>query len=298
MAITLTATAIADIDMNSTPIDDDEFALWVELLGRRIGLRAAHIRKSFLKQCVETRMRKRGSASRDAYFELLKPGKNNQEEWDLLIDLLPLHETRFMRHERSLDLVRDHVLERARATGQASNAITLWSVGCSTGEEVYSLAITALEALKHGGARKRVTVIGGDLSRNSLAIARRGIYNRRQLTNLSPANLASYFDPIDGETYSVKTELRDAVQFLPVNLIDASSDTDHVGLVDVVFCQNVLIYFDTEARENACNRLAEHLLPGGLLILGAGELVRWNHAQMKRAGGDGTLAYQKLSVKV
>ncbi len=298
MAIAQTATVVADIDMIPTPIDDEEFAQWVALLNRRIGLRGAHIRKSFLTQCVDTRMRKRGVATRKQYFDLLKPERNNQEEWDLLIDLLPVHETRFMRHASSLRLVRDHIVERTRDTKHPPASITLWSVGCSTGEEVYSLAITALEALKDAPVRAKITVIGSDLSRNSLAVARRGIYHRRQLSNIGPDLVATYFDSVDYDTLSIKPELRDIVQFVPINLVDENSDTGHVGMADVVFCQNVLIYFDGAVRDGACRRLAEHLLPGGILILGAGELVRWNHSQMKRVGGDETLAYKKLSVTV
>jgi chemotaxis methyl-accepting protein methylase len=296
MAIALTAQA--EIEMSSTPIDDVEFAQWVQLLGRRVGLRGTHIRKSFLAQCIEKRMRKRGVATQRDYFELLASGRNNQDEWDGLIDLLPLHETRFMRHESSLRLVREHVGRRARNDANRSNVVTLWSVGCSTGEEVYSLAITALQAIAESGSGQRVTVIGSDLSRHSLECARHGVYHRRQLTNLGPDMLADYFEAAGADKYAVKPALRDIVQFVPINLVDESSDTGHVGMVDVVFCQNVLIYFDAEVRERVCNRIAEHLLPGGILVLGAGEMLRWNHAQLQRANGDDTLAYKKLSVAV
>jgi chemotaxis protein methyltransferase CheR/type IV pilus assembly protein PilK len=296
MAIALTAQA--EPEMISAPTDDVEFAQWVKLLGRRVGLRDTHIRKSFLAQCIEKRMRTRGIGTPRAYFELLAAERNNQDEWDSLVDLLPLHETRFMRHESSLNLVREFVARRARGAGNPSNVVTLWSVGCSSGEEVYTLAIVALQAIRQAGSAMRVSVIGSDLSRHSLESARRGVYHRRQLTNLAPDTLDEYFDVAGRDSYSVKPVLREVVQFVPINLVDGDTDTGHVGMVDVVFCQNVLIYFDNDVRERVCNRIAEQLLPGGMLVLGAGEMLRWNNARLKRAGGDDTLAYQKNTTTV
>lgn len=291
MSIALTTTFDADFRMLPSALDNDEFAQWVRLLERRVGLRENVVRKSFLVQCVETRMRKRGIGTRKAYLDLLSAARNNEEEWDALIELLPLHETRFARHESSLRLVGEFIAKRVVASPETPGHITLWSVGCSTGEEVYTLAIAAHEALKDHPGHVRLNVIGSDLCNNSLAAARRGVYHRRQLGGLTPSQLATWFDKTDDELYSVNPQLRGETQFVPVNLANSESDMGHVGMVDVVFCQNVLIYFDNESRERVCNRLAEHLLPGGLMVLGAGELVRWNNPRMKRTGGDGTLAY-------
>lgn len=285
--------------MMQTTIDDEEFALWVELLNRRIGLRDTVIRKSTLIQSVETRLRKRGGTlSRRAYFDLLRAAKSNDQEWDHLIELLPLHETRFLRHQSSLDVLRDYVAERCADSGQRPNSLSVWSVGCSTGEEVYSLAIVMNEAAGAFDPRPRINVTGSDMSRNSLNVGRRGSYHRRQLTNVSAVQMATWFDKDDNETYTVKPALREQTQFVALNLCAADADDNVVGPVDIVFCQNVLIYFDMPERERIVNQLAEHVLPGGILVLGAGELLRWTRADFKRIAGDETFAFKKQSLLI
>jgi len=289
-------SAVAFPELMQTTIDDEEFALWVELLGRRIGLRDTAIRKAFLLQSVETRIRKRGIASRRAYFDLLRAHSGNDEEWDSLVDLLPLHETRFMRHASSLALLTSFIQQRCAVEKKCPTTLTAWSAGCSTGEEVYSLAIVMDQAVASVEPRPRINVIGSDLSRNSLNKARQGSYQRRQITNLSALQIAQYFDQVDDETFLVKAALRERTQFLPVNLRELDASNGMVGPVDIVFCQNVLIYFEAAERERIVNQLAEHVAPGGVLVLGGGELLRWNRPDFKRIATDDTLAYKKLSL--
>lgn len=291
-------SAVAVPEPMQTTIDDEEFALWVELLGRRIGLRDTAIRKSFLLQSVETRIRKRGIASRRAYFDLLRAHAGNDEEWDSLIDLLPLHETRFMRHASSLALLANYIQQRCIVEKSRPTMLTAWSAGCSTGEEVYSLAMLMDQALAPYDPRPRINVIGSDLSRNSLNTARRGNYHRRQLTNLSAAQTAQYFDQADDDTFIVKAALRERTQFLSVNLRELDAASGMVGPVDIVFCQNVLIYFDSAERERIVNQLAEHVTPGGVLVLGGGELLRWSRPDFKRIATDDTLVYRKSSALI
>ena len=279
-----------------TTIDDEEFALWVELLGRRIGLRDTAIRKANLMQCVETRLRKRGIVSRRAYFDLLRAQTGNDDEWDSFIDLLPLHETRFMRHASSLNLLAGYIQQRCAVKKNCPTMLTAWSAGCSTGEEVYSLAIVMDQAVASNEPRPRINVIGSDLSRNSLNTARQGSYHRRALTNLSAPQIAQYFDQTDDDRFVVKAGLRERTQFLPVNLRELDASNGMVGPVDIVFCQNVLIYFDSVERERIVNQLAEHVAPGGVLVLGGGELLRWNRPDFKRIATDDTLAYKKQSL--
>lgn len=289
------SNAIAHSECMQITINDEEFAQWIELLGRRIGLRDTVIRKSSLLQSLEKRVLKRGLVSSHAYFELLRAQKGNDEEWDHLIELLPLHETRFFRHGSSLNLVRNFVQERCANERARPTSITAWSVGCSTGEEVFSLAMVMQSAAQAYNPRPRINVTGSDLSRNSLNTGRRGVYHRRQLTNISAPMIEEYFDKVNDNTWSVKQALRALTQFVAVNLRTPDIGLGLVGPVDIVFCQNVLIYFDLAERERIVNQLAEHVLPGGILVLGAGELLRWNHAGFNRIADESVLAYKKPS---
>lgn len=281
-----------------TTIDDEEFALWVELLGRRLGLRDTAIRKVLLLQSVDTRIRHCGIPSRRAYFELLRARSGNDEEWDYLIDLLPLHETRYMRHASSLELLGNYVKQRCSVEKSCPATITAWSCGCSTGEEVYSLAIVMDQALASINRPSRINVIGSDLSRNSLNKARRGSYQRRALNHVDPSLIEQYFDVVDSDTFVVKAALRERTQFLSINLRELETGGSMVGPVDIVFCQNVLIYFETTEREHIVNQLAEHVVPGGMLVLGAGELLHWSRPDFKRIAAEDTLAYRKSSVLI
>lgn len=289
----MTCESMAYSDMMHTTMDDQEFAQWVALLSQRLGLRDSLIRKSFLAQCVDARVQKSGSASRASYLELLRTNKDlGATEWDHLIDLLPLHETRFFRHESSLKLLTAYlagVLQRS-----TPSHLTAWSVGCATGEEAYTLAIAIDQAMNTLGKRTGFHVIASDVSRNSLNFARRGVYGRRQLSNMTPALIDMYFTKVDNESYAVRPALREHIKFLPINLNTLNDSATMAGVVDIVFCQNVLIYFDAAQRERIVNRLAEQMPPGGLLVLGAGELLRWNHPQMKRVASDDALAFQKI----
>ncbi len=299
MAITVSLmSAVAFPELMQTSIDDEEFLLWIELLGRRIGLRDSAIRKSFLLRSVETRIRQRGMASRRAYFDLLRAHTGNEEEWDSLIDLLPLHETRFMRHASSLELLTRYIQQRCAVEKNCPTTLTAWSAGCSTGEEAYSLAMVMDQAVASIDPRPRINVIGSDLSHNSLNKARRGSYQRRALVNLSAPQITQYFDQANADTFIVKSTLRERTQFLPINLYEMKADHGMVGPVDIVFCQNVLIYFDRAEREHIVNQLAEHVAPGGVLVLGGGELLRWSRPDFKRIATDDTLAYKKLSVSL
>ena len=291
-------SAAAFSEQRQTAIDDEEFALWVELLGRRLGLRDTAIRKAFLLQSVDTRIRQCGIPSRRAYFELLRAHADNDEEWDYFIDLLPLHETRLMRHASSLELLGNYVRQRCSVEKSRPDTLTAWSCGCSTGEEVYSLAIIMDQALALCDPGPRINVMGSDLSRNSLNKARRGSYQRRALNNLSPPLIEQYFDVVDDDTFVVKKALRERTQFLSINLHELDAGSSMVDPVDIVFCQNVLIYFESAERERIVNQLAEHVVPGGMLVLGAGELLRWSRSDFKRIAAEETLAYRKSSVLI
>lgn len=271
-------------------IDDRRFADWTVLLEERVGLFIAPERRSFLVSGLRARMRETGCRDYDQYYDyVLSGGQEIEEEWVLLVDSLTVHETCFFRHQSSLRLVRDAVLPQACVNGGRFSA---WSVGCATGEEAYSLAmlIDAYFSSRSMGISYRV--VGTDISVPSLRHARAGIYLNRRLNNVSEEFRDRYCRAISSARFSIDAGLRRKVDFYPLNLRDIAAAPFESNL-NLIFCQNLLIYYDRARRVQLIDRLAEFLCPGGVLVLGPGEVLNWQNPEMERVCFDDTLAYRR-----
>lgn len=271
-------------------MDDAQFAQWVNLLESRTGMCLPVERKSFLLTSLAIRMREIGCADYPSYYHLLTATAAGAVEWSVLVDRLTVHETRFFRHEPSLRLLRDKVLPRA---GHITSplALNVWSVGCASGEEAYTLAMIIDDYLAAQQVEYYLGVSGTDISLAALAAARRGVYTRRKLAGVPPAFIERYFTPLDREHYQVRPELRARVCFTQMNV--AALPDVAMGGMDIIFCQNVLIYFNGARRVEILNAMARNLKPGGVLILGPGEIMHWRHPEMEPLRYDSSLAYRK-----
>ena len=136
-------------------------------------------------------------------------------------------------------------------------------------------------------------VVATDVSRGSLSVGRRGIYHQRKLTNLSEDLKSKYLTCTGDQRYQVCKKLRDRVCFAPVNVLDIGQN--FMAKMDIVYCQNVLIYFEQETRMRVLTKLVDYILPGGILILGAGEIHGWVHPHLERIEDDDILAFRKIS---
>lgn len=279
-------------DQQTLPeLDEGQFARWAALLEQRLGIAVAPQRKVFLSSRLRTRMRELGVSDFQRYYELVTSPQQGPMEWSYLLDRLTIHETRFNRHPASFRLIEEHYL--APLLRQSSDVlnITAWSVGCASGEEAYTLAIVLDRAL--GGYRNKnyFGVLGSDVSLESLAQARAGRYAASRLTGLDEATLGDYFEH-DGEEYRVVSRLRQRVAFSQLNVL--SLELAPFERVDIVFCQNLLIYFSQQRRHEIVATLVRFLKPGGLLVLGTGELVGWQMAGLEPLKFEDTLAYRRI----
>lgn len=275
-------------------MNQQQFEKWVELLGSRIGWRASAIRKTFLQNALNMRLAATGVADYKDYYAYLHNGLQGEMEWQEFIELLAIKETRFFRHTSSLELVRQHAGQKQQRCNANNEAYSyqIWSLGCSTGEEAYTLAIV-LDQLVKGDANDNniISIVASDISRNAIDFARKGIYPAKQLSEASDEVLQNYFTRQAGMQYQIKQKIRDMVVFTNTNIVDI--EDNGIGLVDTIFCQNLLIYFEHEARLNILNNLARFLLPDGLIVLGAGEIYHWNNPDMALVSGEDILAYRK-----
>lgn len=272
----------------SLEIDDRQFADWAALLERRHGLYMAPERRSFLVSGLRARMRETGYNSYSQYYDYMASGTRHEEEWALLVDCLTVHETCFFRHASSMRLVSDVVLPEAYKDGGRFDA---WSVGCATGEEAYSLAMLADSHCSTLSGAVSYRVFGTDISIPSLRHARAGVYLKRRLSDVSEVFRTKYCQSVTEARFSIHDRLRENVEFLPLNLRDIAQAP--FQSLNLVFCQNLLIYYDRARRLQLIDCLAQFLCPGGVLVLGPGEVLSWQHPSMEKVRFDDTLAYRR-----
>ena len=272
-------------------MDDREFSRWVDLLERRTGVVVPPDRKTFLVTGVRSRMRETGFAAYADYFQQLLSGPRGAIEWATLVDRLTVHQTHFFRHLPSLELVsRDWLPEYVKR--EPHGAIHAWSIGCSTGEEAYSLAMVLDDAIVRAGAPKLYFgITATDISAPALAVGRGGVYPLAKLEEIPEPYRTSYCTPEGGDAFAIAESLRKRVGFVQFNLMDVARSP--LKRLDLVFCHNVLIYFARERRIVLLEAIAELLKPGGLLVLGPGEVIGFTHPTLQRMGGPQTLAYRR-----
>lgn len=192
-------------------------------------------------------------------------------EFRRIIDSLTVRETFFYRYEGQFDAFREHLLPRMLAEARAqARPVRIWSAGCCSGEEPYTLAIIAAEM----GCAGEVEILGTDINENYLEAAIAGTFSRRSIGKLPRAILEKYFTPVRDQ-YLIRDELRRMVAFKWLNLADATypSFLNGTSAVDMIWCRNVLIYFDRANVRTIIDRFADCLVPSGVLALGHSEML-------------------------
>lgn len=268
-------------------LDERQFVQWTELLQRRTGMVIPPARKSFLSTNLRLRMWELGCRDYQTYYEQVSR-RDGGDEWIVLVDRLTVHETSFFRHPNSLRLVA-----RLCAPGAASRPFLAWSVGCATGEETYSLAMVLEDACSCHGRESDYVVAGTDISLPALRSAHRGRYHIRRLAAIAADFQARYCMPCGDRYFEVSAALRARVCFGQSNLLEI--DRAPFATLDLIYCQNLLIYFDRQQRECVMKGLVERLAPGGVLVLGPGEIAGWSCAGVQRIRFEDVLAYRRVS---
>ena len=245
-------------------INGEEFRRLCEFVYRHTGMVFNESKRYYVERRVVDRMAATGATSFASYFARLR--NNNRGEVEQFINAFTVNETYFYREEHQLQCLSNDLLpERTRARAGAA-PLRIWSVPCSTGEEPYSIAMWLLENWPEVD-RHDIEIVGSDIDTRAVHAAQGGTFGRRALMRLSPALIEKYFRPIGDDRWQILEDLRSSVRFTPVNLVDPSETRAH-GLFDVIFCRNVLIYFDDASRRMAAENLYENLQPGGFICLG------------------------------
>jgi chemotaxis protein methyltransferase CheR len=251
-------------------LNDAEFRMLSRLLKTRCGLHFDEDSRFLVDKRVRRRIQETDSGSFNAYHLLLRDGRNGEEEFARLIDALTTNETYFFRESGQLRALIDEIIPdvRARRGGSGrSGPVTIWSAGCSSGEEPYSIAAMAIQA--GIDPQRELRIYASDISRPVLTKSRRGIYREASFRETSEALRRRFFSEKEGQ-YTISDELRRAVDFIHLNLLDRDKIA-LLGTMDVILCRNVIIYFDLETKKQVIETFYDKLRPGGYLLLGHSE---------------------------
>jgi chemotaxis protein methyltransferase CheR len=244
-----------------------QFQQLCDYLYRETGLVFSEQKRYFVERRIAERMAATGTRSFASYFAYLRNSAN--AELEPFINAFTVNETYFYREEYQLRCLTRDLLKSRIAEKKTGDSIRIWSLPCSTGEEPYSLAIWLLENWPQVDAYE-IEIIGSDIDTAALEAARAATYGKRALMRLTEDLIEKYFEMVDDQHWRLIEDLRGSVLFAPVNAVE-SDDVRKFGRFDVIFCRNMLIYFDDASRRIAAENLYEALLPGGYLCLGHAE---------------------------
>ncbi|HYV03379.1 MAG TPA: protein-glutamate O-methyltransferase [Blastocatellia bacterium] len=251
-------------------LSDSEFRLFKDLIYSECGVSIGIEKRTFLESRLRRRMDELGIRSGYEYYCLVKHSQGRSHELPSLLDTLMICETSFFRNQPQFDLLRQVVLpeiiEKKERAG--TRLIRVWSAGCSTGQEPYSAVIAMLEALSDAESWT-LRVFASDLSFTALERAQCGNYREDQLKGIEPAFVTRYFRQVNGH-YVISDAVKRRVIFDYHNL---KHDNGLRGL-DMVFCRNVMIYFDADEQRRLVTRFGNCLVPGGYLFLGHAESLQ------------------------
>ncbi len=272
-------------------LTDQEFEEWQLLLEERTGISFEKHRK-ILQTGLVQRMREVECKDYREYYSKVRFSKGGASEWAALLRTLTVKETRFSRDPDAVVFLRKYLI-RLLSTKSYQGPLEVWSVASSTGEEPYTLAMLCNDCIEGMGVDTLFGITATDICLSSLAIARKGIFPKRRLDTLDKQLVERYFNKVDANNYQVSQVIRERVCFAQANLINLG-DLPVQGM-DIIYCQNVLIYFKRWRQKQVLDDLVERLKPNGLLIVGMGEAAGWENSKVARVKDDSVQAYVKLA---
>lgn len=239
---------------------------------------------SCLKRRIATRVRARGFTEAESYIDLLR---RDEEELDALLAALTIHVSQFFRNPSMFALLEGQVLPELlrRAQAEGRRTLRLWSVGCSSGEEPYSLALL-LDVLAPAGVA--VSILGTDISAAILEQARQGVYEPQRLVEV-PAAVRERCFTAEGKNFRLAARIRQMVRFERHNMLTAPT----YPAADLIICRNVMIYFSRAEQEKILRRFAEALPQGGVLVLGKAEMLLGESRQLFQAESAAERIYRR-----
>jgi chemotaxis protein methyltransferase CheR len=275
------------------PLSPEDFSLFQELLIETSGLRFDEGRTQSLHQALWQRLQHRGYDSYREYYNLLKFHPEGHLEIRELFDLITIGETYFFRNKAQFDVlmrfVLPEIIQRKLASGE--KCIRAWSAGCSRGDEAYSIAIAMIEVFP-SFEEWRVSVLGTDINRKGLACSEDAVYGEKDIGHLPKEYVDKYFVR-NGSAYHLRDDVKALVEFEYHNLARDPCLHEKMQNVDILFCRNVIIYFDPETTQRVIENFYNCLAPDGYLFLGHTETLWQITNRFERVEFPQTFIYKK-----
>ena len=270
-------------DARSTPeISEGDFNDARRMLYESTGISLGETKRQMVISRLARRLRSRECSGYGEYLRLVRTEGEGSPEWQEFINCLTTNKTDFYRESHHFDFLAEHLIPSIRASGRRK--LRIWSAGCSSGEEPYTLAITLREACP-ASENWELEILASDIDSNVLAHAARGVYEAERAADIPATLLRKYFLKGRGRhegTVAAKKELKELITFRQINLIEDEWPVN--TRFDVIFCRNVVIYFDRPTQETLFKKYYEKLAPGGTLILGHSENIHWMSEHFKSIG--------------
>ena len=262
-----------------------------KMIHQRTGLTFDAHRSMVLKDEISQHMASLGVDDMTRYYNDIRA---TQALFDALVDQLTINESYFFRESAYLDLLC-HRLIPELAGKNKTQGLSILSAGCSTGEEPCSIAMALEQA--HGPAfLSKVRILGVDIDKTALSLARTGVYGKWKFRQLTPLLRSQYFKAISNGQYAIRPDILKRIDYYPANLVEGPLP-EVVHTVDVIFYRNVSIYFDKATRMKVFSHLERVLTPGGYLVVGSAETLSHDTGALCLVEMDGCFVYQKKSDK-
>ncbi|MDR1947493.1 MAG: protein-glutamate O-methyltransferase CheR [Desulfovibrio sp.] len=274
-------------------VSDDEFLQLRDFIYSQSGIYIAEARKYLVENRLNNRIKALNLKTFGEYYYYLRFDPNRREELTKLFEVITTNETSFWRNPPQLQVFQDKVLtaelDKLRRAGRKK--LRIWSAGCSTGEEPYTLAIILYEVLKSEIGAWDIKITANDLSESVLAAARKGVYASYALRT-TPQDIIDRYFTKDGANYLIDSRMKRLISFGPINLSDKMM-LKRVERSDIIFCRNVIIYFDDEMKRQVIESFYDNLLPGGCMLIGHSESLHNISRAFKPEYHAGTIVYRK-----
>lgn len=276
-------------------VKPEEFAQLRDFVYEKSGIFIADNRQYLLENRLRNRLSELNLKSFGEYYYFLRFDKDKENELKRLFSVITTNETSFFRNPPQLKVFQEKVLKEVidQLRAQKKKRLRIWSAGCSTGEEPYTMAIQIHETLGAELASWDVKITANDLSERVLESAREGVYNEYALRTTPKQIIPKYFKE-DGGKFHVKPELKRLIRFERINL-SSRLDVKRVEASNIVFCRNVIIYFDDEMKKKVISGFYDNLIPGGYLFIGHSESLHNISRAFKPIHHPGAIVYLKES---
>lgn len=271
------------VDLSST-----ELYLFQDFLSRESGIHFDQGKSQNLQHALLERMQKLRINSYQGYYDFLLNSHEAQSETDELFSLVTIPETHFFRNPAQFEVLREFVLPEIISRKDRDKSLRVWSAGCSKGDEPYSLAIAIMEALPDYQSWQ-MSILATDINRKAISFAQKAVYPEKSIHNLPEGYLERYFKQ-DGKNHILNSEVKGLVNFTYHNLAKRPYPLEDA---DIIFCRNVIIYFDLETIKRVIENFYQSLKPGGYLFLGHSESLWQINDKFKTVEFPQTFIYQK-----